>query len=142
MKCKCGISVLFAIAALYDAALGVAFIFFTNKVYEFGKVTPPSHPGYVQFPAALLLVFALMYVAIAICPTRNRNMIPFGILMKLAYAAVVFYYWLGVGASGIPDMWKPFAICDLVFAAFFVWAFFAAKPAKCAAEPPVGEPKP
>ncbi len=34
--------------------------------------------------------------------------------------AVVFLHWFG---PGIPDMWKPFAIADTVFAIAFVWSW-------------------
>jgi hypothetical protein len=35
---------------------------------------------------------------------------------------VTFGYWFG---SGIPWMWKPFAIVDVVMAVLFVWAYAA-----------------
>jgi len=79
-----------------------------------------NHPGYVQFSAALLVVFALMFTAIAIDPLRNRNLIPYGILLKVSYAGIVFYYW---ATTGVPAMWKPFAIIDLAFMLGFVWSF-------------------
>jgi hypothetical protein len=83
-------------------------------------VTPPNHPGYVQFSAALLLVFAVMFAAIARQPVRNRGLIPYGILLKVSYCAVVFYHWF---TTGIPNMWKPFAVVDFVFLILFVWAW-------------------
>jgi hypothetical protein len=61
-----------------------------------------------------------MFLAVAINPSRNRNLIPYGALLKVSYCAVVFYHWL---AGGIPDMWKPFAFCDLVFLALFILAY-------------------
>lgn len=122
MKSQRTISVLFIVAALYDGLLGVAFLFASGRLFEWYKVTPPNHPGYVQFPALLLLIFALMFLAVAWDPVRNRNLIPYGILLKAAYAGVVLYYWLTID---LPDMWKPFCIGDLTFLVLFAWAWVA-----------------
>ena len=53
-------------------------------------------------------------------PRRNRNLIAYGIGLKVAYCAVVFRYWAG---PGIPDMWKPFAVIDAATALLFAWAY-------------------
>jgi hypothetical protein len=42
MKNLVMIRVLFAVAALYDAVLGVAFIGFAERVFDYFVVTPPS----------------------------------------------------------------------------------------------------
>jgi hypothetical protein len=122
MKKKTAISWLFIVAALYDGLLGALFLVAGPALFQWYQVTPPNHYGYVQFPAAILIIFAWMFLAVAISPQRNRNLIPYGFLLKLAYCSVVFYYWFTVG---VPAMWKPFAICDLVFLIFFVWAYLA-----------------
>lgn len=110
---------LFVLAALYDGILGLAFLLQPGVVFARFGVTPPNHFGYVQFPAALLIVFALMFLAIARDAEANRNLIPFGILLKVSYCAVVFGYGF---TTGIPAMWKPFAVADLVFIVLFAWA--------------------
>ncbi len=112
--------ILFAISAVYDGVLGAAFLLAPAVVYEWFKVPEPDHWGYVQFPAAILIVFALMFVAIAVRPVRNRNLIPFGALLKIAYAGVVGFHWF---TAGLPDMWKPFVVCDVVFLILFVVAY-------------------
>jgi FtsH-binding integral membrane protein len=117
------ISALFYLAAIYDGFLGIAFLFFPQTLLERFNV-PPPHPGYIQFPAALLVVFALMFLAVARNPRRNRILIPYGILLKLAYSGVVLRYWL---VEQIPFIWKPFAIADLVFAGLFFWAYFSSR---------------
>lgn len=116
------VSALFYLAALYDGVLGVAFLVAAPALFEWVGVTPPNHFGYVQFPAALLIVFALMFVAIARNPVANRGLILYGILLKVSYCAVVFYHW---AVGGIPFIWKPFAIADLVFLVLFAWASVA-----------------
>lgn len=107
---------LFVVAAIYDGLLGVAFLFGSGALFQWLGVTPPNHPGYVQFPAALLIVFAVMFMAIAINPVRNRNLIPYGIMLKVSYCSVVIFHWF---TTGIPGMWKPFCIADLVFLLLF-----------------------
>ena len=113
------VSAIFLVAALYDGLLGLAFLVAPGAVFSHYGVTPPNHFGYVQFPAALLIVFAVMFLAIAKDPARNRNLIPYGILLKVAYSGVSLYHWI---STGIPDMWKPFTIADLAFIALFGWA--------------------
>jgi len=119
------VSILFAIAGLYDGILGAAFLVAPDALFARFAVTPPNHFGYVQFPAALLIVFAIMFFAIAAHPRANRNLIPYGILLKAAYCTLVFGYWL---TQGLPGMWKPFAFADLAFAALFAWAWVRLPP--------------
>jgi hypothetical protein len=120
MKKEKIISILFIIAALYDGILGVLFLFAGGRLFEYFQVTPPNHLGYVQFPAALLIIFALMFCAIAMNPSLNKNLIPYGMLLKVSYCSIVFFYWF---TTGIPNMWKPFAIFDLAFLGLFIWAY-------------------
>jgi hypothetical protein len=120
MKKKQAISLLFIITALYDGLLGIIFLFTGSTLFQWFQVTPPNHLGYVQFPAALLIVFALMFLAIARHPSKNRNLIPYGMLLKVAYCGIVFFHWF---TAGIPHMWKPFAVFDLIFLVLFIWAY-------------------
>jgi hypothetical protein len=114
------ISRLFVLAACYDGLLGLLFLVAAGRVFDWFGVTPPNHFAYVQFPAALLIVFALMFVAIAREPVRNRNLIPYGILLKVSYCSIAFFHW---SLGGIPGMWKPFAVFDLIFMILFGWAY-------------------
>lgn len=120
MKRSPAIPLLFYVAAVYDGVLGVAFLAAAPALFEWVGVTPPNHFGYVHFPAALLIVFAFMFVSVARRPTENRSLIPYGMLLKVSYCAVVFYHWL---TEGIPFIWKPFAIADLAFLVLFAWAY-------------------
>ncbi|MFV1968793.1 MAG: hypothetical protein ACC628_25530 [Pirellulaceae bacterium] len=121
MKSIIAVRLLFVVAALYDGILGLAFLFGAEAVFERFNVPPPNHFGYVHFPACLLVVFGIMFLTIAAAPVRNRNLILYGVLLKVSYCSVVFYHWT---TAGIPGMWKPFAFCDLLFIALFVAAFF------------------
>ncbi len=112
---------LFYIAGLYDAVIGLAFLLFAPDLFEQFDVHPPNHYGYVRFPAMLLLIFAVMFFAIARDPKRNRNLIPYGIMLKASYCAAVGWYWFR--DPMLPTMWKPFLICDLAFLVAFIWAY-------------------
>jgi len=114
------VKALFVVAGLYDGLLGAAFLLVPEKVFQWYGVTPPNHFGYVHFPAALLIVFALMFFAVAGNPIRNRNLIPYGALLKLSYCGTVFFHWW---AKGVPDLWKPFAFLDLGFLLVFLWVY-------------------
>ena len=114
------IVILFIIAALYDGVLGIAFLSSADTLFERFMVPPPNHFGYVHFSAALLIVFALMYLAIARNPQGNRNLIPFGMLLKVSYCSVICFHWF---TDGIPAMWKPFVFYDLIFLGLFAWAY-------------------
>jgi len=119
MRKKPAIQLFFLIAALYDGLLGLAFLVAPVALFELFQVTPPNHIGYVQFPALLLVLFAWMFLRIARDPVFNRNLIPYGIGLKVSFCAVVFGHWV---MKGIPAMWKPFAVADLVFLVLFVAA--------------------
>ncbi len=121
MNKTAAVSALFAVAALYDGLLGLAFLVAPAAIFERAGITPPGHMGYAQFPGALLVVFGLMFLSIALRPGEGRRLIPYGIGLKVSYVGIVGYYWFAVG---IPMLWKPFAICDLVFIALFAWAYF------------------
>lgn len=110
---------LFAVAALYDGILGLLFLAAPSWTFAQFEVIPPNHFGYVQFPAALLLIFGLMFAQIARDPQKHAGLIPYGILLKVAYCGVTFAYWF---MSGIPWIWKPFAIIDLMMMGLFAWA--------------------
>jgi hypothetical protein len=120
MKIPFWVRPLFALSALYDGVLGLAFLLAPGYPFRLFSVTPPNHVGYVQFPAALLLIFGLMFLSLASDPVRYRVLIPYGILLKLAYCGVATWHWV---LGGIPGMWKPFVIVDAAMGILFVWAY-------------------
>lgn len=116
---------LLGLMGLYDGVLGVAFLVAAPQLFDWVQVTPPNHFGYVHFSAALLIVFALMFFAVAMKPRANRNLLPYCFLLKVSYCGVVFYHWL-LG-DGLPGLWKPFAIADLVMAALLAWMYVSVR---------------
>lgn len=122
MKSVRWIQALFIVAALYDGVLGIVFLAVPAMMYDAVNLTHPNHWGYIRFPAALLILFALMFAAIARNPVGNRNLIPYGIGLKVCYCAVAFSYW---AMGSLPWIWQPFAIIDLVMMGLFTWAWLA-----------------
>lgn len=116
------ITPLFVVAAIYDGVLGILFLAAAPWLFAKLNVPPPNHLAYVQFPAALLIIFAIIFARIARDPVGNRGQIVYGILLKAAYCGLAFYYW---AATDIPWVWKPFAIIDLAMGVLFVVAYFA-----------------
>ena len=110
----------FTTSAVYDGILAFVFLFFGAALYDYFGIERPNHIGYLHFPALLLIVFATMYWRIATDPVKFRELIPFGIGLKISYFLVVFYHW---ATGGIPAMWIPFAWIDVVFTIVFVQAW-------------------
>jgi len=107
----------FLIAALYDGVLGVAFLVAPMRIFAMYAVEPPNHMAYVQFPALLLILFAIMFYRVAMDPVGNRDLILYGCGLKISYCSLAFWYQL---TTGVPSMWIPWAWIDLVFLVLFV----------------------
>ena len=117
----------FLLAALYDGVLGIAFIIAPASIFAMYSVEPPNHMAYVQFPAMLLILFAIMFYRVAMDPVRNRDLILYGCGLKIAYCSLAFWYMF---TTGIPSMWVPWAYADLVFLVLFVlsWRSIGGRP--------------
>lgn len=111
-----------AASALYDGVLGVAFLCAAPQVFEALDIPAVNHFGYVHFAAAMLIVFAVMFAAVALRPKANVNLIVYGGLLKLSYIGVASYHWL---RADIPFVWKPFVFIDAAFVVLFVLAYRA-----------------
>ncbi len=120
MKRETWIGSLFVVAALYDGVLGLAFLGWHAGIFEFYAVAPPNHPAYVQFPALLLVLFAIMFLRIASDPPRFRELMLYGVGLKASYSGLAFWYQ---ATQGIPTMWLPWAWADLIFLILFVVAW-------------------
>jgi hypothetical protein len=127
------ISALFLIAGVYDFVIGLVFLFFGTQLFDLAGIPYPNHWGYVQFCSLMLMVFGSMFLAIARDPVSNRNLMPFGMLLKISYVGIVCYYWL---TTGCPFLFKPFVVIDFVMLVLFAMAFFATAQTRAA----VGSP--
>ena len=110
----------FVIAGLYDLVIGVVFLFAGASIFEAAAVPAPNHWAYIQFASLLLIVFGTMFFTIAADPIAHRNLIPFGMLLKLSYTGLVAYYWV---TAECPMLFKPFAIIDGIMFFLFLLAY-------------------
>ena len=67
-----------------------------------------------------MIVFAVMFAAVARAPVANRGLIVYGVLLKASYCGVTSFHWV---TDQLPGMWKPFVGIDLAMALLFVWAY-------------------
>lgn len=111
---------LFVLAAIYEGILGLAFLVWHARIFEFYEVVPPNHAAYVQFPALLLILFAIMFLRVASDPVRFRELMLYGVGLKASYTGLTFGYQV---TQGIPSMWLPWAWADLAFLVLFVAAW-------------------
>ena len=114
------VRIVFAVAGIYDLLIGLAFLFAGPQIFAKAEVPPPNHWGYLQFCAILLIIFGIMFFAVAQHPVLNRNLMLYGILLKLSYVGLVCFYW---ATSGCPTLFKPFAVIDAVMLVLFVLAY-------------------
>jgi hypothetical protein len=117
---------LYALAAAYDGLLGLAFIVGGSRLYARFGIMPPNHWGYVDFAAGTLVIFALMFLAIACHPVENRNLAPYGILLKVCYISTTGWYW---GHGDVPALFKYFLGADAVFLVLFIMSLASLRPA-------------
>lgn len=116
------IKALFVVAGVYDGGLALAFLFFSPSIFAAFGVPEANHIGYIQFPALLLLLFAIMFFQIARSPNQYRSFIPYGVGLKAAYCGTAFWNDF---LTGVPGMWMIFAWADLAFLILFLVAFRA-----------------
>jgi hypothetical protein len=114
------VRLLFVVAGLYDFLIGLAFLGFGPQIFDAAGVPHPNHWGYIQFGALLLVIFGFMFFAVAYDPVANRNLIPYGMLLKLCYTGLVTYYWV---TTDCPMLFKPFAVIDAVMLVLFFLAY-------------------
>jgi hypothetical protein len=114
------VRLLFVICSLYDFLIGLTFLFWGPQLFDATGVPPPNHWGYIQFASLLLMIFGSMFFAVASDPVANRNLIPYGMLLKLCYTGLVTYYWV---TTDCPALFKPFAIIDAVMFVLFFLAY-------------------
>lgn len=114
------IRAIFYLSAAYDGGLACIFLFAPAFTFQYFNVPPPNHFGYVQFPAAVLMIFAVMFLAIARKPQANKDLIPYGILLKVAYCGVTGAYWV---MGQLPQMWQPFVVCDILMMIAYMLAY-------------------
>ena len=104
------------VVAVYDLILGLIFMFFSKSVFNFLEITDklPEFPGYLTLIGGYVFVLGLAYYLIYRGDLhKNVDLILIGILYKLVYCAITFYYFV---VGDIPHILflALFGIIDLV----------------------------
>lgn len=109
---------LFIVAAVYDLLLGFVFFLFYKSIFGAFNIPLPDNPSYAQLSAAFVFVQGLSYYFVYRNLERNIDIVKVGLVYKIVYAGVAFYYWI---IGGLPHpMFALFGFLDLIFAILFV----------------------
>jgi len=106
---------LFLLVAIYDIILGIVFMFFTKPTFELLGIPEklPEFDGYLTLIGVYVFILGIAYYLIYKGDLRkNRDLILIGVLYKLGYCVVAFYYFftgdiphiLFLGLFGIIDL--------------------------------------
>jgi len=110
---------LFLIAALYDFVLGFVFFAFWRPIFDHILNIPyPNYPAFYQAAAAFIFSMGIGFYFVYRNLYRNIDIVKLGIVFKLFYTGVAFYY---VFVENMPGIFAVFGLLDLVFIAFFVF---------------------
>ncbi len=116
---------LFLIAALYELILGFVFFVFWRFFFEdIFKIPLPNYPQFFQAAAAFVVVMGVGFYFVYINMYRNIDIVKLGIVFKLVYTGLAFYY---VFIENMPWIFSVFGFLDLIFIVFFVFFLRAVK---------------
>jgi len=108
----------FLVAAAYDIVLGAAFTFLYKPILDVLDITAPDNTSYIHLAAVFVLVQGISYLFAYRNLQGNLDLVRVGIVYKLAYALVAFYY-LAIGDL-LHWVFLLFGVVDLVFMVFFI----------------------
>ncbi len=114
------IRLIFVVAALSDILFGLGFLVAGPAIFEWAGIPAPNHWGSIQFAALMLMIFGLMFAAVAYDPVSQRNLIRYGLLLKLSYCGLVGYYCV---ISIVPSLFRICAIADAIFYVLFLVSY-------------------
>lgn len=115
----------FLVAAIYDIVLGAGFFFFYAPLWEAFDVALPSSISYIHLTAAFVFVQGVGYWLVYRDPNGNRGIVQMGVVYKIAFAGLAFYYW------AIDELLHPvfllFGALDVLFLVGFVMFLMGAR---------------
>ena len=114
------IRLIFVVAALSDILFGLGFLVAGPAIFEWAGIPAPNHWGSIHFAALMLMIFGLMFAAVAYDPVSQRNLIRYGLLLKLSYCGLVGYYCV---ISIVPSLFRICAIADAIFYVLFLVSY-------------------
>jgi hypothetical protein len=124
---RTAVRTVFAAAGLYDLVIGLAFLVAGRAVLDAGGVPYPNHWGYIQFSALLLIIFGIMFLAVARNLDANRSLMVYGMMLKLSYTGLVAFYW---ARNDCPWLFRSFAFIDAAMFVLFALAYYSTRPAR------------
>jgi len=108
----------FLVAAVYDLALGAAFLIAGESILEAIGMALPPHIAYIQLSAVFVFIQGLSYWLAYRDPLGNKGIVRVGVAYKAAYVGLTAYY-LVIGQ--LPSVFfVPWAVFDLLFLVGFV----------------------
>jgi len=107
----------FLIAAIYDLILGIAFFFFYEPIFSYFSIPLPNYAMYLQMAAAFVIAMGIGYYFIFLNLYRNVDLVKLGIVYKLVYSGLTFYWYLA-NLANIVFLW--FAFIDAFFLITFI----------------------
>lgn len=109
----------FLVAALYDIALGLAFLVAGERILDAIGMVQPPHVAFIQLAAVFVLVQGASYLLPWHDAWANQGVVWVGVGYKASYAALVGWYLvLGI----LPSVFfVPWAAVDLAFMVGFLW---------------------
>jgi hypothetical protein len=114
------IRLIFVIAAVFDFLFVLGILVAGATILQWAGISVPDHWGPIQFGSLLLMIFGLMFAAVAFDPVSQRNLIRYGLLMKLNFCGLVAYYWM---TSEVPILFRICAIADAILYVLFLVSY-------------------
>ena len=103
----------FLVAAVYDIALGLAFMVAGETILDAIGMELPPHVAYIQLAAVFVTVQGLSYLLPWRDPWANEGVVWVGVAYKASYAALAAWY-LVIGT--LPSVFfVPWAALDIGF---------------------------
>jgi hypothetical protein len=107
----------FAAVGVYDLVLGIGFFLAYRQLFDLLGIPLPDTASYIHLSATLIAVQGVSYLLAARRPVRNVDIVRVGVLYKLTYAALAFYYWVIGEAPHVLFLW--FGVVDAVTVVVF-----------------------
>jgi hypothetical protein len=113
-----GWRLLFLVAAVYDIALGIAFMVAGEAVLDAIGMVGPPHVAYIQLAAVFVTVQGVSYLFAWWDASANRAIVWVGVIYKAGYTGLAAWYLL---LGMIPSVFFiPWAFADLAFLVAFL----------------------
>jgi hypothetical protein len=118
--------IVFALAAVFNLAIGVSLAAAPDMIYAQGGQEPAADYFYARTAGLLIAVFGIGYAMVAVQPARNRAIVWLGVIGK-ACMPVLSWSYVQAGLVGITSFYL--SLGDLMFVILFAVFLWRTKPA-------------